>query len=298
MKTNDAFAACHPAVNFLYFVLVIGCSMFVMHPVFLLLSVSGGMAYYVYLKGRKAWKTALWLMLPVFLLTALINPLFSHEGITLLTYLPSGNPLTLESILYGLGAGAMLVCVINWFSCYQEVMTSDKFIYLFGRIIPALSLVLSMVFRFVPKFRTQIEKVSNAQKCIGRDVSNGNVMERSRHGIKILSIMTTWALENSVETADSMRSRGYGLRGRVNFSIYRFDRRDKLLCGILAAAGLIVLGGIASKTVRFLYYPTPVINPVSFWSVLVYLCYGGLCFLPLTMNVIEDIKWHYLKSKI
>ena len=295
---QDAFAACHPAVNFLYFVLVIGCSMFVMHPIFLCLSVVGGLAYYVYLKGRKAWKTALWLMLPVFLLTALINPLFSHEGITLLAYLPSGNPLTLESILYGLGAGAMLVSVINWFSCYQEVMTSDKFIYLFGRIIPSLSLVLSMVFRFVPKFRNQIEKVSDAQKCIGRDVSNGNLVTKSKHGMKILSIMTTWALENSVETADSMRSRGYGLRGRVNFSIYCFDGRDKLLCGICAGIGLIILGGIATKTVRFLYYPTPVINGINFWSLLVYVCYGALCLLPLLMNVIEDLKWHYLKSKI
>lgn len=295
---QDAFAACHPAVNFLYFVLVIGCSMFVMHPIFLCLSLVGGLSYYVYLKGRKALKTGLWLMLPVFFLTALINPLFSHKGVTLLTYLPSGNPLTLESILYGLGAGAMLVCVINWFSCYQEVMTSDKFIYLFGRIIPSLSLVLSMVFRFVPKFRDHIEKVSNAQKCIGRDVTNGTVIERSKHGMKILSIMTTWALENSVETADSMRCRGYGLRGRVNFSIFHFDRRDLLLCGLFSLTGLIVIVGIATKTVRFLYYPMPVINGLHFWSVLVYLCYGALCLAPLLMNVIEDLKWHYLKSKI
>ena len=295
---QDAFAACHPAVNFLYFILVIGCSMFVMHPVFLFLSCLGGMAYYIYLKRWKAFKTALWLMLPVFLITAIVNPLFTHEGVTLLMYLPSGNPLTLESILYGLGAGAMLVCVINWFSCYQEVMTSDKFIYLFGRIIPAMSLVLSMVLRFVPKFKTQIEKVSNAQKCIGRDVTNGNVLERSRHGMKILSIMTTWALENSVETADSMKSRGYGLRGRVNFSIYRFDSRDKIMCAALAAMGLVVFCGIVTKTVRFLYYPMVVINDINFGSVLVYVCYGALCFLPLMMNVIEDIKWHYLKSKI
>ncbi len=295
---QDAFAACHPAVNFFYFILVIGCSMFVMHPVFLFLSCLGGMAYYIYLKRWKAFKTALWLMLPVFLITAIVNPLFTHAGVTLLMYLPSGNPLTLESILYGLGAGAMLVCVINWFSCYQEVMTSDKFIYLFGRIIPAMSLVLSMVLRFVPKFKNQIEKVSNAQKCIGRDVTNGNVLERSRHGMKILSIMTTWALENSVETADSMKSRGYGLRGRVNFSIYRFDSRDKVLCGIMAAMGIVVIGGIATKTVRFLYYPMVTMNGINFGSVLVYVCYGALCLLPLMMNVIEDIKWHYLKSKI
>ena len=252
----------------------------------------------IYLKHWKAVKTALWMMLPVFLISAIVNPLFTHEGVTLLMYMKNGNPITLESILYGLGAGFMLVSVLNWFSCYQVVMTSDKFIYLFGKAIPAMSLILSMVFRFVPKFKAQIEKISNSQKCIGRDVSNGKLLDRAHHGMKIMSIMTTWALENSVETADSMKSRGYGLRGRNNFSIYRFDTRDKILTAVMAVMGLIVIAGIATKTVRFLYYPMIVINDTTIGAMLVYFCYGALCLLPVTINVIEDIKWHYLKSKI
>ena len=295
---EDVFSTYHPMVNFLYFVLVIGCAMFVMHPVFLAFSCLGGLGYYFYLKKWKAAKTMLWMMLPVFLLSALVNPLFTHEGVTLLTYLPSGNPLTLESIFYGLATGVMLVSVLNWFSCYQVVMTSDKFIYLFGKVIPAMSLILSMVFRFVPKFRVQIEKVSASQKCIGRDVTNGNVLAKARHGMKILSVMTTWALENSVETADSMKSRGYGLRGRNNFSIYRFDTRDKIMVSVMAAMGLTVLLGITTKSVSFLYYPMIRMSPNSVWTILVYVSYACLCMLPLFVNVIEDVKWHYLKSKI
>ena len=295
---DDVFAGYHPAVNFLYFVLVIGCSMFVMHPIFLAFSCIGGMAYYLYLKKWKALKTALWLMLPVFLVSTIVNPLFTHKGVTILAYFENGNALTLESILYGMGSGIMLVTVLNWFSCYNVVMTSDKFIYLFGKIIPSMSLILSMVFRFVPKFQKQIEKVSNAQKCIGRDITNGSIFNRTHHGMKILSVMTTWALENSVETADSMRSRGYGLRGRNNFSIYRFDTRDKVMAILMSAMGLVVVAGIVSKTVYFLYYPMIVINEVTISSALVYLCYGVLCLLPVVINVIEDIKWHYLKSKI
>ena len=37
-------------------------------------------------------------LLPMLLLAAVVNPAFNHEGATLLTYLPSGNPLTLESM--------------------------------------------------------------------------------------------------------------------------------------------------------------------------------------------------------
>lgn len=295
---QDTFSAFHPVNNFLYFVLVIGCSMFPMHPVFLGLSCLGGMAYYIYLKHWKALKTALWLMLPVFLISAAVNPLFNHQGITLILYLKNGNPLTLESILYGLAAGVMLVSVLNWFSCYQVVMTSDKFIYLFGKAIPAVSLILSMVLRFVPRFKNQIEKISDSQKCIGRDVTNGNVLARAKHGMKILSVMTTWALENSVETADSMKSRGYGLRGRNNFSIYRFDTRDKLFLGILLLLGGNIFAGILTKRVHFLYYPMLRMNTNTLWAMLVYVCYGILCFLPIIIDVTEDIKWHYMKSKI
>jgi len=36
------------------------------------------------------------------LFAAVPNPAFHHEGATILTCLPSGNPLTPEGILYGL----------------------------------------------------------------------------------------------------------------------------------------------------------------------------------------------------
>lgn len=296
IKMNrDTFGTYHPIINFVYFVLVIGCSMFLMHPVFLVISCVGGMLYYIYLKGKKALKTSLWLMLPVFLISACINPLFNHEGVTLLFYFSTGNPLTLESIVYGLASGAMLISVLNWFSCYQVVMTSDKFIYLFGKAIPAMSLILSMVLRFVPKFKNQITKVSDAQKCIGRDVTNGNTLEKAKHGMKILSIMTTWALESSVETADSMKSRGYGLRGRTNYSIYRFDNRDKMMLTGMILAGILLILGIMSETVYSLYFPVMEINSLNVQAVLVYVVYGILCTLPIVINVAEDIKWHYLK---
>lgn len=295
---HDTFSTYHPIVNFIYFVIVIGVSMFAMHPVFLVLSCIGGLAYYLYLKGKKAVKTCFLLVLPIFLISTVFNPLFNHEGVTLICYFGTGNPLTLESVIYGMLSGLMLAAVLNWFSCYQSVMTSDKFIYLFGKAIPAMSLILSMILRFVPRFKNQIEKISSAQKCIGRDISNGNLIQRAKHGMRILSIMTTWALENSVETADSMKSRGYGLRGRTNFSIYRFDSRDKLLSLLLAGGGGLIFWGILSKKVMFQCYPMIKINPISMEAVAIYVVYGILCLLPITINIAEDIKWHYLRSKI
>ena len=95
-KRVDTFAEYHPLINFIYFVMVIGIAMFYMHPVLLGLSLAGSLAYSIYLKGRKTVKVFLFGMLPACLLMMVINPLFSHEGATMLFYLKDGNPVTLN----------------------------------------------------------------------------------------------------------------------------------------------------------------------------------------------------------
>ena len=65
----DTFSGYHPLINFTYFTIVIGLSMFYMHPVFLALSLAGSVSYSIYLKGRKTVKVFLIGMLPVCLLT-------------------------------------------------------------------------------------------------------------------------------------------------------------------------------------------------------------------------------------
>jgi energy-coupling factor transport system permease protein len=281
----------------LYFASVIGFSMFFTHPACLLASLACAFSYSVYLNGKKALKFSLFYMLPVMIMTALFNLAFNHQGGTILTYLPDGNPLTLESIIYGIAAAAMLVTVISWFSCFNTVMTSDKFVYLFGRILPALSLILSMALRFVPRFRAQIKIIANAQKCIGRDVANGNILQRAQHGIRILSIMVTWALENAIETADSMKARGYGLPGRTAFSIYRLDHRDLYaLAFIFLCIAYIVYGAILDG-LYFRYFPTIKGVANNAFTVSLYSVYLALSALPLAINIHEDYKWKVIASK-
>ena len=294
----DTFSAYHPLINFTYFTILIGISMFYMHPVFLVLSLAGSLCYAIYRRWRKTLKLFFLGMLPLCLLTTVLNPLFSHAGATMLFYMKNGNPVTLESILYGLASGLMLAGVLSWFSIFHEVMTSDKLMYLFGKVLPAFSLLLSMTLRFVPRFTAQMKKVAESQQCIGRNVKNGKIHERALHGLKILSITTTWALENSVETADSMKSRAYGLRGRTNFSIYRFDRRDAMLLAFLLGTVGVLLTCMHFRKLKILYFPVFVINETTVGAVLLYILYGILCMLPLILNILEDIKWRSLRSEI
>ena len=287
----NEFKTYHPIVNFVYFVFVIGFSCVFMHPVCLCISLVSGFTYSVMLKGKNAIKTNLIYMLPMLLMMALINPAFNHEGVTIIDYLPSGNPLTLESIIYGLCAAIMIASVLCHFSCYNEVMTSDKFIYLFGKIIPAMSLIISMTLRFVPKFSAQLKVVTNAQRCMGRDVSNGSIIKRAKNGLNILSIMTTWSLENAIETADSMKSRGYGIPGRTAFSIFTFDKRDKkaLICILLL--GIYTFVGNLMGGMYFRFFPSMKMVEVSAFGISVFVAYLLLCSSPIIIELWEVRKW-------
>lgn len=290
---EDSFSGFHPVVNFIYFACVFAFSMVFIHPVCLGLSLCCAFIYSIYLNGKKAVKFNFVFLLPMLLIMALVNPAFNHEGVTILVYLHNGNPLTLESILYGAAAATMIAAVIAWFSCYNAVMTSDKFIYLFGRVIPAMSLILSMVLRFVPRFKAQIKSISAAQRCVGRDVSNGGILQRIRHGVTILSIMITWALENAIETADSMKSRGYGLPGRTAFSIFHFDSRDKKALIFLIGAGAYIVAGAFAGGLYFRYFPSVKgsFTPYT-WSVI--LVYLALSLMPIAIDIWYERQWKRL----
>lgn len=287
----NEFKTYHPIVNFTYFLFVIGFSCFFMHPFCLGISLVSGLIYSVMLKGRKQARKNLIYMLFVVLTMTLINPLFNHQGVTVLGYFPSGNPFTLESVVYGLSAGIMLLCIILHFSCYNEVMTSDKFIYLFGKIIPSLSLVLSMTLRFVPRFISQLKVVINSQKCMGRDIAQGGIIKRAKSALTILSGIVTWALENAVDTADSMKARGYGIPGRTAFSIYTFDKRDKMAFFCIVSLGVYTLVGYILGAMHFSYFPYIGMAEVSIYNISVILAYLFLCICPIIIEIKEVRKW-------
>lgn len=291
MEQKDAFSGYHPAVNFLYFALVLFFTMFCMEPVCLLCSLGAALAYGLRLNGGKAFGRQLFYLLPMMLLAAVVNPLFNHQGETSLFRLPSGKPVTLESALFGLSAAVLLLAVISWFSCYNAVITSDKFVYLFGRAVPSLSLMLSMALRFIPRFTAQFREVRQARKGLGWDGSGGKLSRKMRDLAALLSIMVTWSLENAVDTGDSMKSRGYGLPGRTAFSVYRFDSRDKAVLLWLLTAGGFVLTGWAMGELRWQFFPVPEGAPLSPLGILLRVGWLALCCTPLLLDLMASLAW-------
>jgi energy-coupling factor transport system permease protein len=269
----------------------------IQHPLWTVISLSASISYALFLGGRKAFRFILTFVLPIVLLTALLNPLFVHQGVTTLFYLRD-NPVTLEAVVYGITRGLMFGAGLLWFYCYQYLMTGDKFMYLFGKVIPSGSLIFSMVLSFIPRFYARMKVISDAQKCVGRDVTDGSINEKIRHGIKVLSIMTTWSLESAIDTSDSMKSRGYGLRHRSSFVPYNLDRRDVMMgVGLLGLLGMTVLATSLGFNF-FQCYPMLAMSTVSPLNGLFALAYGLFCFTPVIINAAEALKWKHIQSEI
>ena len=294
---RDTFSSYHPILTFSYFCGVILFSMLFLHPLALLLSLCGSLAYNLRLYGKRGLRLIALYLFPMMLIAALVNPLFNHRGVTILGYFRD-NPITLESLYYGAAVGIMFGTVILWFSCYNKIMTSDKFLYLFGKVIPSIALVFSMVLRFVPRFQQQTKVIANGRKSMGRDLATGSLRQRIKNATKILSVMVSWALENSIETADSMRSRGFGLPGRTAFSIYRFDTRDKAALALLFLLLFLVAAGGVSGQVAVQYFPALQLAPLKLFGIFGFLAYALLCFAPILIDVLEEWRWQHLQSKI
>lgn len=290
MPRRDAFSGYHPAVNLAYFAAVIALAMLLRHPLYLVLSLACALRYRALLGGRMGLR----FLLPLSILTALVNPLFSHEGMTVLTYLPGGNPLTLESIAYGLYAGAMLAATLVWFSCCNAVLTDEKIVYLFGRVAPSLSLLLTMSLRFVPRFFAQGRRIAAAQRALsGPPVG---LRARVQRAMAQFSALLTWALERAVDTADSMNCRGYGLPGRTSFSVFRFSPRDgAALTFVALCVGVIAVAG-ARGALSFRFYPTFSCAAPGLSGACALAAFLALQILPVFLARKEARRWKRLQS--
>ena len=278
------FESCHPAVNFLFFAAVLAAGAGFTHPVFLGLGYGCAFAYSVKRRGRRGAAFNLCLI-PAGLLFALYYSTYHHFGVTVLRKNFIGNSMTLESLVYGLVIGVRFSAVFMWLESLFSVVSSDKIIYLFGRISPRLSLSATILLRFLPRLFREAGRINLARKAIGRGAGQGNLLRRFCNCLGIFSMLITWMISALALESDSMRSRGSLLRGRTAFSIYRFDNRDRAfavtLCALMTLTAMAAILGAGTMW----YDPRILWKPLTGLSALTALGYVALCLLPMTMEL-------------
>lgn len=291
-----SFASTHPTVLFIYYLSVVFITMFMIHPAILILSLIGALIFFFMLEPTKQFVRDIGFYSFVFMLIAITNPLFVHRGETILFFL-NDNPVTKEAFIYGFVIAALLVAIIFWSKSYTILVTSDKFIYLFGKAIPKLSLIISMSLRFIPLFKQQMKKVNQTQKTLGIYTSK-SITNRILSGIRTFSSLLTWSFENSILQADSMKARGYGLKGRSHYSLFKWNARDYYLLVMIGGIFLAVMYLNTKDVYQFTYYPLISNFHLSIKHIFELGIIFVLMILPTLVEVKENIQWRYYKSKI
>ena len=275
------FEKCHPAVNFIYFTTVIAGMIVFQHPIFLLISFA---CAFIYSIKRNGWKALVFniMLIPCVVAFAFYYSSYNHFGVTVLQQNMIGNNMTLESLVYGFVLGLVIAGVLIWFSCVYSVFTTDKVVYLFGKVSPRLSLFLAIALRMIPRIKKEAKRINMAQQGIGRGVNQGNLWQRFRNSLRIVSMLITWTIDSLTIASESMRSRGSSLRGRKAFSIYRFDNRDRLfVIGLFLCLTLTMMAMLLGQA-DMVYDPKIIwtqVNP------LFCIGYGVLCLMPLGLEL-------------
>ena len=287
----------HPAINLLFFASVIAFSIIFRHPVFVALAFVCSYAYAIK-KGRTGSLITGLILIPLAFLYGFWFAAYNHFGVTNLRTNFAGNQITLESLLYGIDKGFVIASVVLWACCVFAVFTSDKIVYLFGKVSPRLSLFLSILLRSVPRIIGMGRKINISQQGIGRGINQGNIFQRIRNFFRLLSILITWTMESLVTSSDSMKSRGYTLRGRTAFSIYRFDNRDRAFVICLTICMTFTAMGYMLDQMFILFKPRIIMNRITPLSFLFYAAYAVLCLMPMTLELIGEKRFEKLRSSV
>jgi len=291
------FEKCHPAVNFLYFTTVIAGMIAFQHPIFLLISFVCAFAYSIKRNGGKAlvFNTVL---IPCVAAFALYYSSYHHFGVTVLQQNWIGNNMTMESLVYGFVLGFVVAGVMIWLSCVYSVFTTDKVVYLFGKVSPRLSLFLAILLRMVPRIKKEAKKINTAQQGIGRGVNQGSILQRLGNSIRIFSMLITWTIDSLTMASESMRSRGSSLRGRKAFSIYHFDNRDRAYVVGNFACLTVIFMAVMLKQTDILYDPRIIMNPITPVSYLFYAGYAVFCLMPMGLELWTQYRFWKARKRL
>ena len=283
------FDSYHPAINFIFFSSVIAFSFIFTQPVFLFTGYLCAFIYSSYLGRHKA----LVLNIAVFIfiiIYALYYSSYNHFGVTNLSFNWVGNAITLESVYAGFVKGIHLATGAMWFYCTTQIVSSDKVIYLLGKIWPRLSLFVSIFLRFAPQIAVRFIHINATQTAIGRGIGQGNILQRAKNLVRVISIVITWSLENFVDSGMSMKSRGYTLKGRTAYSLYRFDNRDRSVVITMFLCLTIIAMGIALDQTKMQINPQIILYPITVISCVFYAVYGFYCLLPMLLQIYANVK--------
>lgn len=285
-EQHTAFDTSHICVPVLYFLGAIGLTIMCVQPVLIALSCMGALAFSFLARGAKKTVHGLMWQIPTVVLLTVINPLLSAAGSTYVMHI---GPIMIyaEALLYGFCAGLVLITTILWFENAAVVISADRILTLFNGKAPTVVLAISMTVRLVPLLVRRGKEVADVRKVAGIDKGKG-FKARITHAADQVGALVGWSLADSIETADSMRARGWGSgMSRSCWEDQPLSVKDGLASGVMAIILLVCIFLAWVACSQFSFYPQ-VSTLVVWWG---YIPYGAYMLIPAFLDCLERIAW-------
>lgn len=234
----------HPCVIFLYFIGVFCFGFLYTNPVFQISLFCAVLGLNLYYNGLTKTLNTLKLCLLIGIFVLVINPLTNHRGTHILFYLLD-NPITLEAVVYSVLSMLTISTLIITFAAFNTLINSERFLFLFSKVIPKTAFITGMSLRFSDLFRKRGQEIVEVQNTRGMSLQTGRITNRVQNAGKMLEGLVSWSLEDGMEVAQVLKAKNYSVRKRSTYTLYKLTGFHILCCVIqivMLLAGIILWG--------------------------------------------------------
>lgn len=285
------FERFHPLLTFIYYAGALALFILMLHPLFLLVAFLLIIFTHIWEDRGRALRRWFFFMLTSGLVIFLLNPVFNERGRHVL-FVIYQHRFTIEAFTYGMMSALSIMGIIALFVSYNEVMTPNKIQFLFSKFLPQFAVLLMLTLRFIPLMKRRAEEMVAIQASKGISALHGRLADRLKTGMLYIQVLLVFSLEEAIQTADSMKTRGYGQGKRSVYEHFSFKKKDWF-------AGVFLVGlfiGLAYG--RYLGFGYLQVYPLlESWHLT--LTDGFLLFLeflymgfPLIVNIGGSVRWH------
>jgi len=201
-----------------------------------------------------ALRRATAIAVPLALLVALVNPLISREGLTVVLRLGEvpvlGRlDLTAEAFAYGAVLGLRVLAIGLAATLYTAVVDPDEMLRLLRRVSFRTALSASLATRMVPVLGRDARRMAEAQRTLPEPARASKAA--------LTAAVATNALDRAVDVAAALELRGYGAARRAPRAARRpWSRHDLAVTAAASAILALAVAGRMLGLAGFVAYPS------------------------------------------
>lgn len=214
----------HPVCIIIWVVAIVIGSFIIEDPILLILLFLSTISFAILGKIVKEWFLFIKFAFFLSIILIVINMLASQHGSHII-FRAIGVPLfgniklTLESLVFGIGMSLRLLSTISAFAILTLTINPDVLLQIILTLKFPYRTVLttSIAVRFIPCLLSDLDTIQDSLKTRGYKMNEGGFINRIKKRLVIFPPLLSNSLERSIQSAEAMESRGFGLKGKKNF---------------------------------------------------------------------------------